>query len=122
VGIVGIDHVQLAAPSGCEADARRFYGGVLGLVEVAKPEALAARGGVWFSLGAQQLHIGIDEQFSPARKAHPGLRVAADSFDALAERLAAVGVSVTWDHDVPTVRRYYTQDPWGNRIELLAHL
>jgi catechol 2,3-dioxygenase-like lactoylglutathione lyase family enzyme len=117
----GIDHVQLAAPPGCEAQARRFYGDVIGLVEVAKPEPLQARGGVWFSIGAQQLHIGVDTTFSPAHKAHPGLRVAPNDLDALAQRLHTAGAVVRWDNAQPGVRRFYTHDPWGNRLELLAH-
>jgi catechol 2,3-dioxygenase-like lactoylglutathione lyase family enzyme len=120
VRILTLDHVQLAAPPGCEAAARRFYGHLLGLVEIAKPVALRARGGVWFSVGAQQLHIGVDERFAPARKAHPALRVAPDDLDELAGRLTAAGAKVAWDHGVPGVRRCYTEDPWGNRIELLA--
>jgi catechol 2,3-dioxygenase-like lactoylglutathione lyase family enzyme len=109
-----LDHVQVAAPPGCEADARAFYGGLLGLAEVEKPEPLRARGGVWF----EQLHVGVEEDFAPARKAHPAL--AADDLDAVAERLAAAGAPVRWDASLPGVRRFYTADPWGNRIELLA--
>ena len=121
VHVVGLDHVQLAAPSGCEAEARRFFAEVLGLPEVQKPGALRARGGTWFQLGAQQLHIGVESDFEPARKAHPALRVAsAADLDLLAERLAAGGAQVVWDDALPGVRRFYTQDPWGNRLELLA--
>jgi catechol 2,3-dioxygenase-like lactoylglutathione lyase family enzyme len=109
-----LDHVQVAAPPGCEADARAFYGGLLGLAEVEKPEPLRARGGVWF----EQLHVGVEEDFAPARKAHPALRV--DDLDGLAARLAAAGAPVQWDESLPDVRRFYTADPWGNRIELLA--
>jgi len=117
---VGLDHVQLAAPPGCEPEARRFYAELLGLVEVAKPEPLRGRGGVWFSIGAQQLHIGVEESFSPARKAHPALRVAPDALDRLAERLTRADAKVTWDNALPEARRFYTEDPWGNRVELLA--
>jgi catechol 2,3-dioxygenase-like lactoylglutathione lyase family enzyme len=120
VGILGIDHVQLAAPPGCEDEARRFYGELLGLPEVPKPPALRARGGVWFSAGQQQLHIGVEEPFGPARKAHPALLVAAGGLDALAGRLLAAGAPVAWDDAIPGVRRCYTADPWGNRLELLA--
>jgi catechol 2,3-dioxygenase-like lactoylglutathione lyase family enzyme len=120
VSIVGLDHVQVAAPRGCEGDARRFYGDLLGLVEVKKPRPLQARGGVWFSVGHQQLHIGVEEPFSPARKAHPALRVAPDQLDVIAERLEAAQAKVAWDNEIPGVRRYYTEDPWGNRLELLA--
>ena len=118
--IVGIDHVQLAAPPGCETQARWFFGELLGLVEVEKPAPLRARGGVWFALGAQQLHVGVADPFAPARKAHPALRVADRALDELARRLAAAGVAVQWDDALPGERRFYTEDPWGNRIELLA--
>jgi catechol 2,3-dioxygenase-like lactoylglutathione lyase family enzyme len=111
---VHIDHVQLAAPPGCEADARTFFGGVLGLEELPKPASLAARGGVWFALGGgQQLHVGVEPEFAPARKAHPAF--VADDLDALAERIG----EVTWDDELPGVRRFYASDPWGNRLEFL---
>lgn len=114
MSVAGLDHVQVAAPRGCEAEARRFYGSLLGLVEIKKPESLRGRGGVWFRCGEQQLHIGVEEDFAPARKAHPAMRVAAGELDALAERLSV------WDEALASVRRFYSQDPWGNRIELLA--
>jgi catechol 2,3-dioxygenase-like lactoylglutathione lyase family enzyme len=120
VTIVGLDHVQLAAPPGCEPAARRFYGELLGLEEIEKPEPLRARGGVWFALGGQQLHIGVQDPFAPARKAHPALRATPEGLDALAARLASGGATVTWDEDLPGERRFYTEDPWGNRLELLA--
>jgi catechol 2,3-dioxygenase-like lactoylglutathione lyase family enzyme len=115
--VVGLDHVQLAAPAGCEAAARRFYGELLGLPELPKPATLAGRGGVWFRLGTQALHIGVEQPFAPARKAHPALLVR--NLAALAERLEAAGVDVTWDTDLPGYQRCYTADPWGNRLELL---
>ncbi len=120
MNVLGLDHVQLAAPPGCEPAARRFYGELIGLAEVAKPEPLRARGGVWFALGAQQLHVGVEEPFAPARKAHPALRGTAGTLDAIAERLAAAGADVAWDDALPGVRRFFTSDPWGNRVELLA--
>jgi catechol 2,3-dioxygenase-like lactoylglutathione lyase family enzyme len=120
VGIVGLDHVQVAAPPGCEPEARRFFGELLGLTEVEKPELLRARGGVWFAVGAQQLHVGVIEPFFPAAKAHPALLVARGEIDALAERLGAAGALVRWDEALPEARRFYSQDPWGNRIELVA--
>jgi catechol 2,3-dioxygenase-like lactoylglutathione lyase family enzyme len=117
--IVGLDHVQLAAPAGCEEAARRFFGGVLGLAEVEKPAALRSRGGVWFALGGrQQLHVGVEEAHAPARKAHPALVVR--DLDALAARLEGAGAPVAWDRSLPGLRRFYTTDPWGNRIELVA--
>jgi catechol 2,3-dioxygenase-like lactoylglutathione lyase family enzyme len=115
----GIDHVQLAAPSGCEPAARRFYGGLLGLREVTKPLSLRSRGGVWFAIGDQQLHIGVDAQFAPSRRAHPALRVAAGRLDALAEALVEAGARVRRDDALRGVRRFYTEDPWGNRLELI---
>ena len=121
MSVVGLDHVQLAAPRGCEPEARRFYGELLGLTEIEKPEPLRSRGGVWFALGSHQLHIGVEEPFSPALKAHPALRVQAGELDVLADRLAAAGAKVAWDDALAGVRRFYSEDPWGNRIELLAH-
>ncbi len=118
--IIGLDHVQVTAPPGSEDDARRFYGGLLGLPEIPKPPGVRASGGVWFACGAQELHIGIEEAFSPARKAHPGLRVAADSLDALAGRLLTAGVELHWDSRIPERRRFYAVDPWGNRLEITA--
>jgi catechol 2,3-dioxygenase-like lactoylglutathione lyase family enzyme len=112
---VRIDHVQLAAPTGCEAAARAFYGGMLGLAEIEKPEPLRSRGGVWFELGGgQQLHIGVEPGFTPARKAHPAFAV--EDLDALAGRLG----EVDWDDDVAGLRRFYAADPWGNRLEFVA--
>ena len=115
-----LDHVQLAGPPGCEDDARRFYGDVLGLEELAKPEPMRASGGVWFRVGDHELHIGIEDPFTPARKAHPGLRVEEPALDALAARLAEAGAPVEWDDRHPGVRRFYTADPFGNRIEIGA--
>ena len=115
--LAGIDLVQLAAPPGCEAAARRFFGELLGLEEIEKPEPLRARGGVWFRVGAQQLHVGVEETFAPARKAHPAFAVA--RYDALLERLRAAGVEVTEDESIPGLRRCFVADPWENRIELL---
>jgi catechol 2,3-dioxygenase-like lactoylglutathione lyase family enzyme len=116
--ISGIDHVQLAAPTGCEDAARRFFGELLGLPEVAKPKALESRGGVWFQAGAQQLHVGVEPRFAPARKAHPAFLVA--GYDETRERLRAAGVEAVDDDSLPGVRRCYLADPWGNRLELVA--
>jgi catechol 2,3-dioxygenase-like lactoylglutathione lyase family enzyme len=120
MNVMGLDHVQVAAPQGCEAEARRFYGTLLGLVEVEKPDSLRRRGGIWFRCGEQQLHIGVEDDFAPARKAHPVIRVAGGELDALAERLLDAGEQVVWDEALAGVRRFYSQDPWGNRIELLS--
>jgi ribosomal protein S18 acetylase RimI-like enzyme len=114
--ITRIDHVQVAAPPGGEAAARAFYGDLLGLPELPKPERLRARGGVWFAVGDQQLHVGIEEPFAVARKAHPALALArAAELRALAARLEEAGHAVTWDGP-----RIYVADPFGNRLELLA--
>ena len=119
--IEGVDHVQVAAPPGGEREARGFYGGVLGLRELGKPEALRAGGGVWFAAGGQELHVGVADDFAPARKAHPGLRVGSDAdLDALAEALVTAGADVEWDDRIAGRRRFFTADPWGNRIELLG--
>ncbi|MBA2383814.1 MAG: glyoxalase [Actinobacteria bacterium] len=115
--IRGLDHVQIAAPPGCEPAARRFYGKLLGLPELEKPERLRSRGGMWFRCGEQQLHVGVDRRFVPARKAHPAL--AASAYDALLARLRDAGVGVEEDDSIPGVRRSYVHDPWGNRLELV---
>jgi catechol-2,3-dioxygenase len=120
VQIIGLDHVQLAAPIGSEADARRFYGSLLGLSELEKPLALRNRGGVWFACGPQQLHIGVTDDFSPAKKAHPALRVHLTDLEPIAERLTEAGNAVEWDDSIPDTRRFYTADPWGNRIEIIG--
>jgi catechol 2,3-dioxygenase-like lactoylglutathione lyase family enzyme len=120
VFIQGLDHVQVAAPIGCEKAARRFFGDLLGLAEVEKPRTLQARGGVWFQAGAQQLHVGVEERFVPAAKAHPALRVRSGALDELAARLQDAGAKVMWDDASAGVRRFYSEDPWGNRIELVA--
>lgn len=116
-----LDHVQIAAPPGSEAEARRFYGELLGLDEIPKPEPMRASGGVWFRVGQQELHVGIEDPFAPARKAHPGLYVEPGELDGLAERLAQAGASVEWDDRYPGVRRFYTSDPFGNRVEIGAY-
>ncbi|KWT61083.1 glyoxalase [Streptomyces albus subsp. albus] len=115
--ITGLDHVQLAAPPGSEAALRAFYGDVLGLREIPKPAALAGRGGCWFEAGEGQLHLGIDRDFRPARKAHPALRVT--GLRAYARRLAGQGVQVSWNDDLPGHDRFYAYDPVGNRLEFL---
>jgi catechol 2,3-dioxygenase-like lactoylglutathione lyase family enzyme len=112
--------VQVAAPAGGEDAARRFYGGLLGLAELEKPEALRGRGGVWFACGTHQLHVGVEPDFSPATKAHPALLVDLSDLEQLAERLREAGVEVRWDEAIPNVRRFYVADPWGSRIELIG--
>lgn len=113
-----VDHVQLALPPGGEEAARAFYAGVLGMTDKPKPPALVARGGCWFVAGAVELHLGVEQAFMPARKAHPGIRVT--GLGALAERLTERGSPVTWDDSIPGRRRFHTEDPFGNRLEFLA--
>src|SRR5262249_23904095 len=116
VGILGIDHVQVAVPRDAEDEARAFYGAVLGLEEIPKPEAIRGRGGVWFRPGAQELHLGVAEPFSPAQKAHPGL-VAGD-LDAIRARLDAAARRYEDDGRIAGVDRLFVDDPFGNRLEL----
>lgn len=117
----GLHHVQLAMPAGGEAQARDFYGLLLGLAEIAKPARLAARGGVWFQCGSLQLHLGVDADFAPAKKAHPGLLVG--NLSELIAALTAGGHEVKFDSErLAGFDRAFTADPFGNRIELLQLL
>ena len=118
MGILGIDHVQVAIPRGGEAQARAFYAGLLDLEEIPKPEPIRARGGVWFRAGAQELHLGVEEPFATARKAHPGL-VASD-LDAVRARLAGAELGFEDDDKIAGVDRLFVADPFGNRLELRA--
>ena len=114
--ITGLDHVQVAIPVGGEEAARAFYGGLLGMTEVEKPPALAARGGCWFESGTATLHLGVEEPFVPARKAHSAFLVTDP--DALATILDRSGSTVTpSDGELPGIRRFHTSDPFGNRLE-----
>ncbi|MES9521779.1 glyoxalase [Streptomyces capoamus] len=115
--LVAVDHVQLAAPPGSEPELRSYYTGVLGMTEIPKPPALAARGGCWFEAGSVRIHVGIETDFRPVKKAHPGLRVT--GIETYAARLAAHGAPVTWDDRLPGHRRFHTEDPVGNRLEFL---
>jgi len=117
VPIVGVDHVQLAMPAGREAEARAFYAGLLGIPERAKPPVLAARGGVWFESGPLKLHLGVDSDFRPARKAHPGLLVS--GLEALIGDLQRAGYHVATDEPIEGYLRVYVDDPFGNRLELM---
>lgn len=112
-----LHHVLLACPAGSEAESRRFYEGVLGLTEIPKPPALAARGGCWFRGFGIELHLGVEEDFRPARKAHPGLLVT--GIDLWARRLAEAGYAVERDDEFPGMHRFYSNDPHGNRLEFL---
>ena len=111
--IVGLDHVQVAAPTGCEDDARAFYGELLGLEEIEKPPVLAGRGGAWFRVGEQELHVGVADPFAPATKAHPAFRLS--STEALEDLVARPDPD-----EIPETARVFVCDPWGNRLELLA--
>ena len=115
--VSGLDHIQIAAPAGCEAAARDFYGSLLGLPEVDKPEPLRSRGGCWFQCGTQQLHIGVEKDFRPAKKAHPAF--AASDLKELRQTLLAHGVKIIDDTSLPDTRRFFAKDPWGNRLEFL---
>jgi catechol 2,3-dioxygenase-like lactoylglutathione lyase family enzyme len=117
--IEGLDHVQLAMPAGPEAEARAeaFFSGLLGLPRVPKPPELAARGGCWFERGPAKLHLGVEEDFRPARKAHPGLRVS--GLEELCRALDEAGHPTRRAEDVPGRPQWYVDDPFGNRIELI---
>ncbi|MER7824432.1 glyoxalase/bleomycin resistance protein/dioxygenase superfamily protein [Streptomyces sp. CG 926] len=115
--LTAVDHVQLAAPPDSEDRLRAYYTDVLGMTEIPKPPVLAARGGCWFAAGPVQLHLGVEEDFRPALKAHPGLRVS--DIEAYANRLRERGATVVWDDNLPGHRRFYSQDPVGNRLEFL---
>lgn len=112
-----LHHVQLAIPAGSEDLCRRFWGDLLGMTELEKPAVLAARGGCWFRGGGLEVHLGVEEDFRPARKAHPGILVT--SIHALAEHLHRHGHEVTWDEHFPGHERFYVADPFGNRLEIL---
>lgn len=115
--IARLDHIQIAAPEGCEPAAREFYGTILGMKEIEKLPVLRARGGCWFLCGAQQFHIGVERDFRPAKKAHPAFAV--HDLDGLRKTLADCGITVVDDDNLPGERRFYTEDPWGNRLEFI---
>jgi len=116
--VARIDHIQIAAPEGCETAAREFYGSVLGMKEIEKPPLLRARGGCWFECGSQQVHIGVERDFHAAKKAHPAFAVF--HLDELREKLRDRGVAVLDDENLPGARRFYAEDPWGNRLEFVG--
>lgn len=116
--IRAIHHVQLAMPPGQGAEAEAFYAGLLGVPRVRKPRHLERRGGCWFRSAEVEIHLGIDDQFVPARKAHPAFLV--DDLTGLRDRLTAAGVPVVLDEPPPGYDRFYTSDPFGNRIEILS--
>ena len=115
--ILSLDHVLLAMPARGEGAAREFYGNLLGLPELTKPKELATRGGCWFALPNLQLHLGVEDGFAPAKKAHPAFRVS--DLEGLRRRLEAAGVSTTPDASLPNQKRFFCADPFGNRLEFL---
>lgn len=117
MAVVGLDHVQLAMPAGREDEARAFYTAVLGIPETPKPPELARRGGAWFETRSVKVHLGVEADFRPARKAHPALVVR--DLDALVARLRAAGAPVVDDEPLPGYHRVFTADPFGNRLELM---
>lgn len=116
--ITGIDHIQIAAPPNAEDEARSFYGAILGMTEIQKPDSLKGRGGCWFQIGAQEVHIGIQQDFIPAKKAHPGFTVHA--LEPLKLRLEKAGYAIHEDTPINGRARFFTNDPFGNRIEFLT--
>jgi catechol 2,3-dioxygenase-like lactoylglutathione lyase family enzyme len=117
--IVGVDHIQLAMPPGGEDEARAFYSVLLGLPEVPKPAELAARGGAWFESPEIKVHLGVERDFRPARKAHPGLLV--EGLPELSAKLRSAGYEVL-DEPMGARRRIYVHDPFGNRLELMERV
>lgn len=115
--VSGLHHVQLAMPGGGEAQAVAFYEGLLGIPQVEKPSHLSARGGCWFESGSVRIHVGVDDDFTPAKKAHPALLV--EDLSALKRRLLDASVAVGDDDALPGFERFYVDDPFGNRVELL---
>lgn len=115
--ILDLHHIQIAIPKNQEETARAFYGGILGFLEVEKPPALRGRGGLWLKAPHVQLHLGVEDPFRAAQKAHPGFRVL--SLQAAMSHLEANGIAYQFDIDLPDLRRIYINDPFGNRIELL---
>lgn len=116
--VLAIDHVQIAMPAGGEAAGRRFYQDIVGLAEIPKPAALSSRGGIWFAIGGQQLHLGVDPDFRPARKAHVALCV--DGLTRLRDRLSSSGFQVTVVEEIGGSPRFFSDDPFGNRIEFVG--
>ncbi len=112
-----LHHVQLAIPPNSEEKCKEFYCKLLGWKEQTKPPALAARGGLWLTHGETKLHLGVEKNFVPAKKAHPAFLVT--SIKAIAEALAANGYQVEWDEELAEFDRFYVQDAVGNRLEIM---
>ena len=113
-----IDHVQIAIPVDGEISARGYYADIVGLIELPKPADLALRGGCWFQTGDMQFHLGIDKDFHPAQKAHVALRT--NQFEALRSRIEAAGYKIVDANDIDGCRRFFSNDPFGNRIEFIS--
>jgi hypothetical protein len=116
--MIRLDHVQLAIPAGSEDLCRQYYVGVLGMEELEKPLELRSRGCLWLRSGDVQIHMGVEADFRPARKAHPAIAVT--DIDAMATTLSGAGYAPEWDSAIPEIRRFYVNDPLGNRLEFLA--
>jgi catechol 2,3-dioxygenase-like lactoylglutathione lyase family enzyme len=120
MGVIGLHHVQLAMPAERESDAVAFYSGVLGIPQVNKPLPLERRGGCWFEDDSVRIHLGVEDDFRPARKAHPAFLV--DDMSSMRERLRGAGATIVDDQPLPGYERFYVDDPFGNRLEFLAEL
>ncbi|WP_310620494.1 VOC family protein [Flexibacterium corallicola] len=120
MSIIGLDHIQIAMPKGEEEKTRHFYGQTLGFEEVDKPAEIRGRGGAWFQAGPVNLHVGVQEDFVPARKAHPGFLV--ESLSDMEAKLEAGGYEFAHEKQIKGYRRLFTEDPFGNRIELMEKL
>ncbi|OUS34463.1 glyoxalase [Rhodobacterales bacterium 56_14_T64] len=114
---LALDHIQIAIPKGGEDQSRAFWAALVGLREIPKPKALQARGGLWFELAGSELHLGVQEPFSPALKAHPGFRTS--DITGLAARFEAAGHDMVWDTALEGRERFFAKDPFGNRLEFL---
>lgn len=114
---LALDHIQIAIPKADEAQCRAFWGDLIGLREITKPAALQTRGGLWFALAGSELHLGVEDPFLPALKAHPGFR--ATDITALAARFETAGHDMVWDTAIEGRKRFFTTDPFGNRLEFL---
>lgn len=119
MGVVALDHVQIAMPKGGEKEAREFYQDILGISEVPKPAELSGRGGAWFENGKIKIHLGVEADFRPAKKAHPGFLVS--DLPQLLATLMSKGYAVSEDQSLAEVKRAFTQDPFGNRVELIQY-
>ncbi|MFI9504929.1 glyoxalase [Nocardia sp. NPDC052566] len=115
---LGLHHVQLAIPPGSEAECRKFYVDIIGMTELRKPPDLAGRGGLWLRADSLEIHLGVEADFRPARKAHPGILV--EDLEGLASWLSECGVDVEWDAKFPGFRRCYAFDHVGNRLEFMC--